>query len=115
MPKANTGDIQIYYEEHGRGQPLIMVLGLGQDIATWGFQIAEFSRHVRLIVLDNRDSGKSSRCSDNYTTKSYLTRSSAAFERQLNANIRHDTRGPLHQIQIPTLILSGKDDELTPP
>ncbi len=48
-------------------------------------------------------------------TKTYLTRESADFERQLNANIHHDTRNQLHQIQIPTLVLSGKDDELTPP
>ena len=64
MSKATIGDIELYYEEHGQGQPMIMVLGLGQDIATWGFQIEELSKHVRLIVFDNRDSGKSSRCKD---------------------------------------------------
>jgi pimeloyl-ACP methyl ester carboxylesterase len=48
-------------------------------------------------------------------TGQYLTRNSTAFERQLNANIKHDNRGQLHQIQVPTLILVGKDDELTPP
>ena len=37
MSKATIGVIEIYYEEHGKGEPLIMVLGLGQDIATWGF------------------------------------------------------------------------------
>lgn len=70
MPTANIGDIELYYEEHGRGEPLIMVLGLSQDIATWGFQIEELSKHVRLIVFDNRDSGRSSRCPDNYSTES---------------------------------------------
>ena len=69
MPTAKMRDIELYYEEHGQGQPLIMVLGLGQDLATWGFQIEELSRHARLIVFDNRDSGKSSRCPDNYTTE----------------------------------------------
>ena len=69
MPIARIRDIELYYEEHGQGPPLIMVLGLGQDIATWEFQIAELSRHLRLIVLDNRDSGQSSRCSVNYTTE----------------------------------------------
>jgi len=70
MSKATIGDIQLYYEEYGQGQPLIMVLGLGQDIATWEFQIGEISKHVRLIVFDNRDSGQSSRCKQNYTTES---------------------------------------------
>ena len=48
-------------------------------------------------------------------TKQYLTRNSIEFERQVRANIEHDTRGQLHRIQIPTLIMTGKDDELTPP
>ena len=61
MPTAPIGEVELYYEEHGRGQPLIMVLGLGQDIATWGFQIEELSKHLRLVVFDNRDAGKSSR------------------------------------------------------
>jgi pimeloyl-ACP methyl ester carboxylesterase len=69
MPTAKIGDLQLYYEEYGQGPPLIMILGLGQDVATWHFQISELSKHVRLIVFDNRDSGKSSRCSVNYTTE----------------------------------------------
>jgi 3-oxoadipate enol-lactonase len=69
MPKAKIGEIQINYEEYGQGTPLMMILGLGQDIATWGFQISELSKHFRLIIFDNRDSGKSSRCSEFYSTE----------------------------------------------
>jgi pimeloyl-ACP methyl ester carboxylesterase len=69
MPKAKIGEIQINYEEYGQGTPLMMILGLGQDIATWGFQISEFSNHFKLIIFDNRDSGKSSRCSEFYSTE----------------------------------------------
>ena len=46
-----------------------MILGLGQDTATWSFQIPELSNRLRLIVFDNRDCGKSSRCFDDYTTR----------------------------------------------
>lgn len=69
MPKAKIGEIEIYYEEHGRGEPLIMILGLGQDTATWYYQISEFSNQFRTIVFDNRDSGKSARCLEPYTTE----------------------------------------------
>ena len=48
-------------------------------------------------------------------TQSYLTKDSPAFERQLNANVRHDTRNQLKKIKVPTLIMVGKNDELTPP
>ena len=67
MPKAKIGEVHIYYEEYGEGPPLLMILGLGQDTATWGFQISEFSKHFRLVLLDNRDSGRSSSCSETYT------------------------------------------------
>jgi pimeloyl-ACP methyl ester carboxylesterase len=69
MAEAKIGTIQIHYEEYGRGQPLIMILGLGQDVSTWGLQIPELSRHFRLIVFDNRDAGKSARSTEAYTTK----------------------------------------------
>ena len=41
MPAVNIGDVKLYYEDYGQGQPLILVLGLGQDVATWGYQMAE--------------------------------------------------------------------------
>ena len=69
MPRATIGEIEIYYEVQGQGLPLIMILGLGQDIATWDFQVSEFSKHFRLIVFDNRDSGSSSQCLAPYTTE----------------------------------------------
>ncbi len=45
----------------------------------------------------------------------YLSRKSRAFERQLKANVTHDTRGRLERLDAPTLIMVGKHDELTPP
>lgn len=69
MARAQIGEIQINYETHGKGPPLIMILGLGQDMATWGLQISELSSHFKLIVFDNRDSGKSSLCKGNYSTE----------------------------------------------
>ena len=68
MPKAEIGEIQINYEEYGQGTPLVMVLGLGQDLTTWGFQIPEFSKHFRVIAFDNRDSGESTGSKEAYTT-----------------------------------------------
>ncbi len=65
---AEPRDQDIYYEEYGSGDPLILILGLGQDMATWGFQIPEFSKSYRVIALDNRDSGKSPRSPASYST-----------------------------------------------
>lgn len=48
-------------------------------------------------------------------TENYPSRRSEAFQRQLKANVAHDARGRLNRIDVPTLIIVGKDDELTPP
>ncbi|MGD8228085.1 MAG: alpha/beta fold hydrolase [Desulfobacteraceae bacterium] len=48
-------------------------------------------------------------------TGGYLAMNSSAFERQMKANVKHDLRGQLNRITVPTLILVGKQDELTPP
>lgn len=48
-------------------------------------------------------------------TGGYLSRNAEAFERQMKANTTHDARGRLMQITVPTLIMVGAQDELTPP
>jgi 3-oxoadipate enol-lactonase len=50
-----------------------------------------------------------------HLTGGYLARNSPAFERQMKANVTHDVRGQLNRISAPTLILVGRQDELTPP
>ncbi len=32
MPKTNIGDVELYYEEHGSGDPLLLIMGLGADL-----------------------------------------------------------------------------------
>jgi pimeloyl-ACP methyl ester carboxylesterase len=47
--------------------------------------------------------------------RGYLSRNSEAFDRQLKANVQHNLKGRLKTIGVPTLILVGMDDALTPP
>ena len=59
---------QLHYDEYGNGDPLILIAGLGQDSATWGFQFPVLSKRFRVIAPDNRDSGKSFRSPGAYST-----------------------------------------------
>ena len=36
MPKVSIGDAEIYYEESGRGEPLLLVPGLSGQGSFWG-------------------------------------------------------------------------------
>jgi 3-oxoadipate enol-lactonase len=60
MPHADVNGQRLYYEVHGEGEPLLMVMGLGGDLLAWAPQIPAWSEQYRLIALENRDVGRSS-------------------------------------------------------
>jgi pimeloyl-ACP methyl ester carboxylesterase len=57
---VKLGELELYYEIHGDGEPLVCVMGLGADLSVWELQIPDFSRHYRTVAFDNRDAGRSS-------------------------------------------------------
>jgi len=66
MPFADIDGTSIYYEEHGQGDPLLCVMGLGANHVAWALQLEAFSAGHRAIVFDNRDVGQSSRAEGPY-------------------------------------------------
>jgi pimeloyl-ACP methyl ester carboxylesterase len=61
---VNVGDAVINYEVTGQGEPLVLIHGWSQDLLIWDGQVAEFSRHYRVIRYDRRGNGKSTGNSD---------------------------------------------------
>jgi aminoacrylate hydrolase len=61
MPLIPVEDGEIYYEEHGAGAPLMMVAGLGGVGAYWTPNLAAFAAQFRVILHDQRGTGRSSR------------------------------------------------------
>jgi pimeloyl-ACP methyl ester carboxylesterase len=51
--------VRLYTEEHGEGHPLLLITGLGYAIWSWQRQIPDWSRHFRLIAIENRGTGRS--------------------------------------------------------
>lgn len=60
MPTTPLRDIVMYYEEHGSGDPLVLIMGLGGDLQAWAQQVPVLSRHFRVITFDNRGAGRTS-------------------------------------------------------
>jgi 3-oxoadipate enol-lactonase len=73
MPTTDVGDQTLYYEVHGEGDPLVLVMGLGGDTLAWLPQIQAFSERHRLVVFDNRDAGRSSMASGPYEIRDMAT------------------------------------------
>jgi len=57
---------KIYYEVHGEGEPVIFLHGIMMNTMSWLAFIPELSRRFRLILLDFRDQGQSSRMEEQY-------------------------------------------------
>lgn len=66
MPIAEANGQRLYYEVHGGGEPLLCVMGLGTDARAWIPQIPHWSAERKLVVFDNRDSGRSSYVDEPY-------------------------------------------------
>ncbi|HYY21957.1 MAG TPA: alpha/beta hydrolase [Thermoleophilaceae bacterium] len=60
MPTLDLGDRSLYYELHGDGEPLVCIMGLAANAASWALQIGPFARRHRTLIFDNRDVGRSS-------------------------------------------------------
>lgn len=59
--KENSGSITLYYEDHGSGQPVVLIHGYPLSGSSWEKQIpALLSAGYRVITYDRRGFGKSS-------------------------------------------------------
>jgi pimeloyl-ACP methyl ester carboxylesterase len=67
MSIAKVGSVELYYEEHGSGDPLLLIMGLAADSQAWMFQIPDFAQHYRVIAFDNRGVGRSSKPAGPYS------------------------------------------------
>jgi len=88
---ASNGQ-ELYYEVHGDGEPLILVMGIGYDSSLWKLQqVPVLSKRFRVVIFDNRDAGRSSRASRQYTI----------------ADMADDVAGLLDGLDIPRAHLLG--------
>jgi len=65
--KENSGDIDLYYEDHGSGDPVILIHGYPLSGASWEKQLpALLAAGHRVITYDRRGFGKSSQPTTGY-------------------------------------------------
>ncbi|HWQ28060.1 MAG TPA: alpha/beta fold hydrolase [Dehalococcoidia bacterium] len=67
MPVVRVNGVDLYYEERGTGDPLLLIQGFGGNVVAWGPLIPAMAEHFRVIAFDNRDAGRSSQASAPYT------------------------------------------------
>lgn len=71
MPEIQANGINIHYEIHGEGEPVVLIGGLGADTFLWFRQTPELSKNFQVIVFDNRGAGESDKPEEAYTIKMF--------------------------------------------
>ncbi|MBN1234898.1 MAG: alpha/beta hydrolase [Methanotrichaceae archaeon] len=58
--RVTVGDIKMYCEVHGQGEPLLMIMGLGGHCLDWGEIVPQrLAERYQVILFDNRGAGRS--------------------------------------------------------
>lgn len=66
---VDSNGCQIYYQIRGEGTPLVLLMGFGADGNVWELHVAEYEKHFKCIILDNRGVGKSGQPKGPYNTE----------------------------------------------
>ena len=70
MPKVKVNDIEIYYEVHGEGPPLLLIQGYSGSSADWMPEIIQgFEDEFKVVIFDNRGTGRSGKPDIEYSTE----------------------------------------------
>jgi pimeloyl-ACP methyl ester carboxylesterase len=68
MPSGNIGDIDIYYEEYGQGEPILLAPPSWWPSDTWKVGVVPLlSKRYRVIIFDCRGTGLSGKPDHGYT------------------------------------------------
>ncbi|MCA9958095.1 MAG: alpha/beta fold hydrolase, partial [Anaerolineales bacterium] len=80
MPYQQVGDIQLYYEIHGTGEPVLLLHGLGSSVEDWELQLPLFSQKYQVVVVDVRGHGRSGKPSGPYSVPQFAADITAFIE-----------------------------------
>jgi len=90
--KENSGDIELYYEDHGSGQPVVLIHGYPLSGASWEKQVPVLlDAGYRVITYDRRGFGKSSQPTTGYNYDTFA----------------EDLHALLNQLKLRDVVLAG--------
>ncbi len=61
MTMVDIGDGELWTDQSGEGEPVLLVPGLGGRAAFWGQVSGRLAQHFRVVLHDHRGAGKSTR------------------------------------------------------
>ena len=80
MPHIDVNGIRMYYEIHGQGDPLFLIMGLRRNAEWWYRQTPFLSEHFKVIAFDNRGAGRSDKPKMDYSIRLFADDTAALME-----------------------------------
>ncbi len=90
MPIAKLNEIDVYYEVHGAGEPVLLLHGLGSSTEDWEPEVARLAGNWRVITCDTRGHGRSSKPRGHYTLLQFAADTAGLLD--------HLACGPAHVV-----------------
>src|ERR1700758_1463166 len=88
MPTVQANGIDINYEGHGHGEPMVLIPYLAADQACYAFQVGEYEKHYTCYTVDLRGAGLSAKPEGVYSTELFAD-DIAAFMQAVNITSAH--------------------------
>ena len=80
MAKARVNGIDLYYEVHGEGEPLVFISGLGGHVAEVPYLAESYGRRFRFVAFDGRGCGRSDKPDGEYSIAGYADDAAALLD-----------------------------------
>ena len=80
--------INIYYEVHGSGEPLLLIEGLGYSSWMWYKQVPALSKTHKVVIFDNRGAGNTDKPDSEYTIE-LMARDAAGLLKEMGIESAH--------------------------
>jgi pimeloyl-ACP methyl ester carboxylesterase len=69
MPKTMVNDIEMAYQVHGEGHPLVLITGVGYGGWAWHKIVPDLAEDFQVVVFDNRGAGDTDKPDGPYTVE----------------------------------------------
>ena len=88
MSTIRVDDINMYYEVHGEGEPVVLIAGLSMDITAVELIAGSLSEKYRVLAFDNRGAGRTDKPDIPYTIE-MMADDTAGLLKALNITQAH--------------------------
>ena len=81
MPLTRVGDIDVYHEKRGSGEPVLLIHGLGSSTEDWEYQVERLASQYTVVSYDVRGHGQTSKPRGRYSVPQFAADAAALIDR----------------------------------